>query len=251
MIQRTLESVEGAIDVITANTDCSREDAEIIVVEDGSTDDTWEVIQKIAGHNPLYKLIHRPKASNASCARNRGVDHSCGALLFFLDGDDLFLPDHIDRCYQTLQDERWQFVKTGARLADPVHPDWKAPIDNSIIINLCVRRECHFFIGGFLDYHLFVRQGDAYHYVVDIFSQIEDMYYNQLLAHFFVGAKVSAETVEYIRYPGNAYDRQYEQFQYPMGAHQASMSEQRAFQFQLANAILQNRLRSLSGAGVS
>jgi hypothetical protein len=35
-------------------------------------------------------------------------------------------------------------------LADPVHPDWKERIEHSIVINLCVRRACHYALGGFL-----------------------------------------------------------------------------------------------------
>ena len=51
-----------------------------------------------------------------------------GAVVF-LDGDDLYYADHIAVCCSALADPGLDYVKTGMRMADPVHPDWKARIE--------------------------------------------------------------------------------------------------------------------------
>jgi hypothetical protein len=54
------------------------------------------------------------------------------------------------------------FFKTGVRLADPVHADWRPRIAFSLALSLCVRRGCHEFVGGFPDYQLCRREGDTF-----------------------------------------------------------------------------------------
>ncbi len=60
--------------------------AEIIVVDDGSTDDTAAV----AARYPTVRYIHQDNAGTAA-ARNRGISESSGNYLVFLDGDDRLL----------------------------------------------------------------------------------------------------------------------------------------------------------------
>ena len=107
------------------------------------------------------------------------------------------------------------FVKSQAVMADPVHPYWKSAVESSIVINVCVRRRVHELTGGFPDYHLFVRSGGAFLHQTDLCFKIEDMLYNRMLREVFRGVRLPRETVEYVRYPGNAYDKQYEKFRRP------------------------------------
>jgi hypothetical protein len=188
-------------------------------------------------------LVQREKSSSPSCARNAGVACSTGDLLCFLDGDDLFFPNHLYECYRALEDSGVSFVKTGVRLADPVHPDWRGRIESSVVLNLCVRRSCHDFLGGFLDLHLFRRDGDAFDHQTDIFYKVEDQFYNLMLDQLFRGARVETETVEYCRYPGNSYDKQYEKFRQPYGA--CAVSDADSFRITLAGLLVQDRIDSL------
>ena len=64
---------------------------EIIVVDDGSTDDTV----KIAKEYPVLVLTG-PNVGTAQ-ARNRGIRLSKGDFIAFLDGDDFYLPEKIER----------------------------------------------------------------------------------------------------------------------------------------------------------
>jgi tetratricopeptide (TPR) repeat protein len=218
VVAKTLQSV-GEAQAVFHRHDFRWKDVatEVVVVDDGSTDDTCQVVLDFARDRPDWRLVRRAKASSPSCARNTGVREAQGELLFFLDGDDLYLPQHLAQCYALFEDPHVGFVKTGVRLADPVHADWKTRIEDSIVINLCVRRSCHDFIGGYPDYHLARRIDDRLKAETDIFFKIEDMHYNRLVRAFFQGRKIHQETVEYCRYPGNAYDRQYEKFSRPSG----------------------------------
>ncbi len=73
------------------------EDFELIVVDDGSTDSTLELIQnKFGGDSgdPRLKVISQPN-SGVSAARNLGVRHTSGQWLAFLDSDDYWKPEKL------------------------------------------------------------------------------------------------------------------------------------------------------------
>lgn len=63
-------------------------DYEIIVVDDGSTDDTAACLSQISDN---VTVIRQPNSGPGS-ARNKGAQHACGEYLAFLDDDDLWFP---------------------------------------------------------------------------------------------------------------------------------------------------------------
>ncbi len=65
---------------------------ELIVVDDGSKDETPLLVKRY----PL-KYVRLPQNFGVSFARNRGILHSKGELLAFLDSDDAFLPKKIEK----------------------------------------------------------------------------------------------------------------------------------------------------------
>lgn len=64
------------------------EDAEFIIVDDGSTDDTGEIIKKWLNADCRLKLITHEKNKGLMLARKTGYDSATGEYIMFLDGDD-------------------------------------------------------------------------------------------------------------------------------------------------------------------
>ncbi|MCF6306084.1 MAG: glycosyltransferase family 2 protein [Rhodobacteraceae bacterium] len=81
-------------------------DIEIIIVDDGSTDDTAEIVQSIANTTPQIRLI-RTANKGVSHARNTLLDaipDTCD-LVTFLDGDDAFEAGYLGKACQILADD--------------------------------------------------------------------------------------------------------------------------------------------------
>lgn len=69
-------------------------DWECIIIDDGSTDNPAACIPD----DPRFRLIRQANAG-VSTARNRGLDEARGALIAFLDGDDIWHPQALERLY--------------------------------------------------------------------------------------------------------------------------------------------------------
>lgn len=85
-----------------------RKDVEIIVVNDGSTDDTANIINNIASTNETVVCLHQVNGG-VSNARNNGLSHATGTYITFVDSDDWVMEGYfseldkmdsdIDLCY--------------------------------------------------------------------------------------------------------------------------------------------------------
>lgn len=72
-----------------------RHDLEVVLVDDGSTDDTVSRISQLVDRRLLFHQLQ--SEGNANRARNVGARLSHGSLIAFLDSDDVFGPNRIDR----------------------------------------------------------------------------------------------------------------------------------------------------------
>lgn len=68
---------------------------EIILVDDGSTDGTWNVLEKYAGLDNRIIIKHQPNGRTAR-ARNNGLESATGDFIMFVDGDDMLSPETIE-----------------------------------------------------------------------------------------------------------------------------------------------------------
>lgn len=71
------------------------ENIEIILVEDGSPDNSSEICDEFAKMDKRIKVIHK-KNEGVSAARNSGLDVATGDYVCFVDGDDYVMPDYVE-----------------------------------------------------------------------------------------------------------------------------------------------------------
>jgi GT2 family glycosyltransferase len=81
-IARALDSIAGQTAAVL----------ETIVVDDRSTDGTWEFLRA----RPGLKLLRTPRNSGAAAARNRGLARARGRFIAFLDQDDVWRPRFLE-----------------------------------------------------------------------------------------------------------------------------------------------------------
>lgn len=73
---------------------------EYIIVDDGSTDDTAEILARF--HDHRLRLVQQPNSGQGH-ARNRGVRETTAPYIAFLDSDDEWLPDRLERQVAVLE----------------------------------------------------------------------------------------------------------------------------------------------------
>ncbi len=87
------------------------QDFEILVIDDGSTDNTKEVVEKM---EKTLDRVHYFKKRNEErgVARNFGIKKSIGKYLVFLDSDDLMFPNHLSVLFENIQNSQADFIAT-------------------------------------------------------------------------------------------------------------------------------------------
>lgn len=85
---------------------------EIIVINDGSQDDTGKICNSYANIDGRVKVIHQKNAGVAN-ARKQGIKLAKGELIVFVDGDDWIEPDTLEQMYCKMHDEEVDIVAAG------------------------------------------------------------------------------------------------------------------------------------------
>jgi glycosyltransferase involved in cell wall biosynthesis len=84
-------------DAIASALDQTMPDIEVIVVDDGSTDGTWEVLSRAAAQDARVVPVRHAQQSGPAAARNTALAQARGEWIAVLDSDDLFMPDRLER----------------------------------------------------------------------------------------------------------------------------------------------------------
>jgi len=107
-LQRTLDSIKSQLRKL---------EYEIIIVDDGSIDNTLEVAEKGLAGVANFKIITKENGG-VSSARNVGLRYAIGEYLLFLDGDDVVLPDLFSNLCVSLEEFdviSWGFIEEVAK----------------------------------------------------------------------------------------------------------------------------------------
>ena len=85
------------------------QELEIIVVDDGSPDNSWDIMQEYARRDSRVRPI-RQKNGGLSAARNAGVEAARGEWIGFLDSDDYVAPEMYERLYRAAAEQGAQMA---------------------------------------------------------------------------------------------------------------------------------------------
>ncbi len=223
VLVRTLESIEASLRYFEQHypgaEHCS---AEVVLVDDTTTDKAWATLQRLTRGKPWYRLVRHATNRGQSAARNTGVRSCQAQALFFCDDDDRYfpthtyygmlalnqpLPEHFPSSRLVMGGGYPGVVRSRARFSVPIHPEWVKMLSRILPITLVIRREAYEFIGGFPEQEAFRKS----------FYGQEDWALSEWIGHFCVPGILEEETVEHFAYPGNAFHHQIEKFQYPPG----------------------------------
>lgn len=177
--------VGEAIDSVLAQTE-SR--FEYVVVDDGSTDDTAEIVRERAARDDRIRLV-RTGNDGSGAARNRALAETSAPFVAFLDGDDRWHPQFLAHMLETLHTappgvgvaycHTRVMLESGQVVAPRWQPAGRVDLDRQLVENnpphngssLMIRRACVDQVGGFdtslpsaVDFEMWLRIASASHY---------------------------------------------------------------------------------------
>ena len=101
------EALRSAMDQTLGN-------IEILVVDDASTDETAERVRHLAAEDRRIRLLCNGENRGVAESRNRGVQEARADWVAFLDGDDAWLPEKLEKQFALQRETGSAFLYTGA-----------------------------------------------------------------------------------------------------------------------------------------
>lgn len=192
-------------------------DFELIVIDDGSTDDTVAVVKEF--QDPRVVVHSFPNAGQGE-SRNRGVKLARGEYVSFIDADDLWTPDKLALQWQALQDNLQAAVayswtdhidEAGEFLRCGPHLKFEGNVYQKLIVsdfvgsgsNVLIRKSAFETVGGFAphltpaeDWDLWVRLAAKYEFVV--VPKVQILYRTAVNSSSFNVAKMEVSSLQVI-----------------------------------------------------
>ena len=100
--------------------DLSETEYEIIIVNDGSLDNSVSIVEKYTCNNSNIKIVHRPNGG-LSAARNTGLSHATGRYVWFVDSDDWVESNCIGEILTFAENNNLDVLCFGAKIYHSAH----------------------------------------------------------------------------------------------------------------------------------
>lgn len=118
IITPTFNSAKYIAETIQSVQNQTYQQWEMIIVDDGSSDETLSIIQQIQKTEARIQLVIQPKNVGPAVTRNNGISLAQGKYLTFLDADDIWFPDFVQNSIATIQQTNIAFVFSSYRRSD-------------------------------------------------------------------------------------------------------------------------------------
>ena len=87
---------------------------ELLVLDDGSKDNTLRIIEEFSQKDSRIKALPNGKNIGVSATRNRGIELATGEWIAFLDSDDMWKPEKLEKQFEIVEKEAAEFLFTGS-----------------------------------------------------------------------------------------------------------------------------------------
>jgi len=87
---------------------------ELLVLDDGSKDNTLRIIEEFSQKDSRIKAVPNGKNMGVSATRNRGIELASGEWIAFLDSDDMWKPEKLEKQFEIVEKEAAEFLFTGS-----------------------------------------------------------------------------------------------------------------------------------------
>ena len=87
---------------------------ELLVLDDGSNDNTLQVIEEFSKNDSRIKALPNGKNMGVSATRNRGIELATGEWIAFLDSDDMWESKKLEKQLEVAKEKEAEFLFTGS-----------------------------------------------------------------------------------------------------------------------------------------
>jgi len=128
--QESIEELIGWIERVLAD---QKLEYEIIMVDDGSNDGSWKIVEQLAGQRKYLKAIRFRRNYGKSAALQCGFQASQGKVVITMDADLQDSPDEIPALYHMIMHEGYDLVSGWKKVRhDPISKRWPSKIYNAV-----------------------------------------------------------------------------------------------------------------------
>jgi len=147
----TYNRARSIADAVKSVLDQTFTDFELIVIDDGSKDNTAQVLKPLCDSDPRIRYIYQDNTER-SAARNHGIEVAKGQYICFLDSDDVYLDSHLTEFHRTVTSHNCPVAffignslseVNGKLVKDPPYvTETDDPVELMLKISFCSQQVC-------------------------------------------------------------------------------------------------------------